>query len=586
MKKGLILCLLLCLLCLPIHGQEDFTYDKREDGIWITGSSLTGAITIPAAIDGTPVVGIGKNAFQGRSELTAIALPEGLRFIEAGAFENVSGLKSPILVPDSVERIGRYAFSQTRFSGKHYSAAHRYALLTENARYTVTGSVPGYQGACDDNGSIYWIYKNEAELVRIGEIYDHTVEIPENVEGFPVTAVGSDCLGFFYREQYQDAYHIAVPGSVRVLKPYAFDGARVESVYLGEGVKEIGAHALALFPFASYGQRIYITLPRSIEVLTPESFALSKGSNSLSAYVYPETEPLFQEIPMTLVSRMGAENKIYGNYCGFSYYIEEDAATIYNNAGAYTMLLPEYLEGVPVRRLVMSGIKGNFPVLPRNAVDFQLPVDGLNRTFLIYPGSPAHGFCIINRLDYQSVYPYWGVPFSDVSETQWYYEPICYVYYEGLMNGTGQEIFSPNGKASRAMVVTVLWRLAGCPAPTKKAPFTDVEEGSWYMDATNWAWENDIVKGISEAQFAPNSPVTRQQLAALLMRFAGGTGSTDSIRGFADWQQVSSWAQAAMGWAWDNRIMTGELYNGALYLKPQNHAKRSEIAAMLMRMTQ
>lgn len=173
-------------------------------------------------------------------------------------------------------------------------------------------------------------------------------------------------------------------------------------------------------------------------------------------------------------------------------------------------------------------------------------------------------------------------PFADVKEGDWFYESVWYVYEKGLMNGTDSDRFSPGQSASRAMLVAMLWRLAGQPAVNEAAPFTDVTANAYYAEAAVWAAENGIVKGYGDNLFGPNDPVTREQLAAILYRYAQVKGQDTALAGdlsgFAD--QPSGWASEPVRWAVGAGLLSGK---GGGVLNPTGNATRAETAAMLMR---
>ncbi len=174
--------------------------------------------------------------------------------------------------------------------------------------------------------------------------------------------------------------------------------------------------------------------------------------------------------------------------------------------------------------------------------------------------------------------------YSDVQTGDWFYEDVAYVSRVGLMDGIGGGRFDPNGSTSRAMLVTILWRMEGCPAGNGGERFTDVEQGSWYTEAVRWAAGSGIVRGYSETSFAPNDPLTREQLALILYRYAAVKGYDTAARGqlgrFADAGQVSQWAAEALSWANAEGLVTGTPENRLL---PQGGATRSQTAAILHR---
>ena len=177
-------------------------------------------------------------------------------------------------------------------------------------------------------------------------------------------------------------------------------------------------------------------------------------------------------------------------------------------------------------------------------------------------------------------------PFTDVTEADWFYDEVQYVYENGLMIGDSDTTFGPNGTTTRAQVVTILYRLEGEPDLSGENlgyPYEDVPADTWYTDAVYWARLNGIVLGYSDTQFAPDDPITREQLAAMLYRYAQYKGydvtATGDLSGFADADTVSDWAEEAMSWSVGAGLIQGD-ENG---LTPTATAIRAQIAAILMR---
>ena len=175
-------------------------------------------------------------------------------------------------------------------------------------------------------------------------------------------------------------------------------------------------------------------------------------------------------------------------------------------------------------------------------------------------------------------------PFTDVSEKDWFYGDVMFVYENGLMLGTSKTTFSPYGTATRGMMATILWRMEGSPAPKGKSSFTDVEAGKWYADAITWAAENGIFAGYGKDKFGPDDPITREQLAAIFYRYADYKGYDLTVKGnldkFKDADKITDYAKTAMQWAVGSGLVKGKSGN---LLDPQGTATRAEIAAMLHR---
>ncbi len=177
-----------------------------------------------------------------------------------------------------------------------------------------------------------------------------------------------------------------------------------------------------------------------------------------------------------------------------------------------------------------------------------------------------------------------GLPFADVSGSDWFYNDVRYVYEKGIMDGTGADRFSPNAPLTRAMIVTILYRMAGSPSVSGSSDFTDVAASKWFAKAVAWAAANGIVNGYGSGLFGPNDPVTREQLAAILYRYAVYGGMTavtleENLGSFADTAQLSAYAIQAMNWAVGQGLINGSGSN----LVPKAQATRAQVAAIIHR---
>ena len=200
------------------------------------------------------------------------------------------------------------------------------------------------------------------------------------------------------------------------------------------------------------------------------------------------------------------------------------------------------------------------------------------------------GVCLTKDM---TVYAGWRVdenpgtdvnPFTDISEKDWFYGDVMFVYENGLMLGTSKTLFSPHGTVMRGMMATILWRMEGSPVPKGKNSFTDVEAGKWYADAITWTAENGIFAGYGKDKFGPDDPITREQLAAIFYRYADYKGYDLTVKGdldkFKDADKITDYAKTAMQWAVGSGLVKGKSGN---LLDPQGTATRAEIAAMLHR---
>ena len=177
-----------------------------------------------------------------------------------------------------------------------------------------------------------------------------------------------------------------------------------------------------------------------------------------------------------------------------------------------------------------------------------------------------------------------GLPFTDVTSGDWFYDAVAYVYDKGMMEGTTDTTFAPTMNLTRSMIAQVLYNLEERPEAPGAAGFTDVAAGAWYADAVNWAAARGIVKGYDTGAFGPEDSVTREQLAAILYRYAQVKGYDTTqggmaVREFSDSASISDWAQEAMAWAVNAQVLSGK---GNGVLDPQGTATRAEVAQMLM----
>ena len=176
------------------------------------------------------------------------------------------------------------------------------------------------------------------------------------------------------------------------------------------------------------------------------------------------------------------------------------------------------------------------------------------------------------------------ISFVDVKSTNWFFDAVKYVYDKGLMQGTSATTFAPNATTTRGMIVTILHRLEGTPSAAVSA-FTDVSRDAWYAAAVDWAAANGIVNGTSATTFAPNDPITREQMAAILYRYAAFKGYDTTkladLATYRDAASVSAYAKDAMVWANAAGLISGVTPDT---LAPTGSATRAQVATILMRL--
>lgn len=196
-------------------------------------------------------------------------------------------------------------------------------------------------------------------------------------------------------------------------------------------------------------------------------------------------------------------------------------------------------------------------------------------------GQQTYAFDVVNGVTAIARFP-----FTDVVAGTWYYGAAAYAYNNGLFAGMTPMTFAPNATMTRAMLVSVLWRLAGAPAPKAPNTFVDVPDGAWYTDAVTWAAENGVVSGIGGSRFDPSGFVTREQTAEILYNYAHSKGYDVSARAdltaFPDAGSVSGWAEEALSWANAAGLINGTVRDGQTILDPQGSASRAQVAMILM----
>ncbi|USF28331.1 hypothetical protein N510_003290 [Firmicutes bacterium ASF500] len=177
-------------------------------------------------------------------------------------------------------------------------------------------------------------------------------------------------------------------------------------------------------------------------------------------------------------------------------------------------------------------------------------------------------------------------PFFDVNQNDWFYAPVNYAYERGLFSGMDENHFDPGGSMNRAMLMSVLHRLAGSPSDGGALSFADVPDGQWYSQAVRWGAAQGITSGTGEGIFSPFNQVTREQTVVMLYNYTTkylkrGTGAVANLSDYQDLDRVSDWARPAMAWAVGQGIVSGVNNGGRLTLEPQRGATRAEMATML-----
>lgn len=601
--RFLVVVLLLSLFtpCLQAEDALPFTYEIKNNEVILTSYTGpdSGTVVIPDEIEGLPVTTFGKNLFAGRSSLE-YNLPKYLRRILPGAMP-LDGKE--ITIPSTVTEIAPDSIWRAKaIHCERYSTAAQYADVEGIPVVYTDDATSGQEIKAD--GFTFWVKNGEATLVRAVSEERCTLYIPDHIYEYPVTQIAS----YTTRNNVKDTYHqdiytsIVIPATVRRIDSYAFfyrnNYSRIRSIYLCEGVQSVGNYAL--YQSDIQADTVYLTLPNSLQEFGRDEEQLW---NSRYIHVFAAENSVGAEYASraaaTFHNNHAADGTITGNYANMDFRIQNGEVTIIkcdSACGSIDPFLPSYIDGYPVTELAYLSLltidrisSSAYAVLPPTLKRLDYDVFGVspeNHLLLYYPGTPAEKLVQYQRYAYANIYDVLALPYQDVQQSDWYYSAVSFAYYNGLMNGVADTLFDPNGTMTRAMLVTVLWRLDGGSADGT-SPYTDVPEGTWYTDGVIWATENGIVNGVGNGKFDPNGTVTREQIATILYRYAAYRGVDVSDRAsldlFTDAGAVSDYARAPMQWAVQTKLISGRLDHKQLYLAPQSGGTRAEVATILMR---
>ena len=601
--RFLVVVLLLSLFtpCLQAEDALPFTYEIKNTEVILTSYTGpdSGTVVIPDEIEGLPVTTFGKNLFAGRSSLE-YNLPKYLRRILPGAMP-LDGKE--ITIPSTVTEIAPDSIWRAKaIHCERYSTAAQYADVEGIPVVYTDDATSGQEIKAD--GFTFWVKNGEATLVRAVSEERCTLYIPDHIYEYPVTQIAS----YTTRNNVKDTYHqdiytsIVIPATVRRIDSYAFfyrnNYSRIRSIYLCEGVQSVGNYAL--YQSDIQADTVYLTLPNSLQEFGRDEEQLW---NSRYIHVFAAENSVGAEYASraaaTFHNNHAADGTITGNYANMDFRIQNGEVTIIkcdSACGSIDPFLPSYIDGYPVTELAYLSLltidrisSSAYAVLPPTLKRLDYDVFGVspeNHLLLYYPGTPAEKLVQYQRYPYANIYDVLALPYQDVQLGDWYYSAVSFAYYNGLMNGVADMLFDPNGTMTRAMLVTVLWRLDGGSADGT-SPYTDVPEGTWYTDGVIWATENGIVNGVGNGKFDPNGTVTREQIATILYRYAAYRGVDVSDRAsldlFTDAGAVSDYARAPMQWAVQTKLISGRLDHKQLYLAPQSGGTRAEVATILMR---
>ncbi len=567
-----------------------------ESVVSIGANALSGTalshITLPAAVRT-----VGKGAFSGMSKLQSITLAEGLETIGQSAFDNCPLLES-LTLPASVKLVE--SVPDVVYGTVYYHTGTSFALprsTTHTINFVDLDTGKRKQMFYDywQDGICYFIQEKTAAITKSGVDIPEELIIPSHVEGLPVTEIGA----------------------------YSIKSWSLHSVTLPDTLEKIGAYAFHECPFL-YG----LEIPPSVTFCGSDGeeaiiYTSAQGRQNRSFYILAQEGSYglaYAKKNFYRVYEQKADGPEYKRLGSHLFTIDGGQATLVLSCGltAETLdVVPGYVDGIPVTKIATgayayANLEGSATTTLAGVIwsePLQIIEDGAfsndtspmvltipdtvssigenafgywKHVILGLPGSYAEDYA--KEKDYEFYNLLALTPFEDVDENAWYYDAVCFCYWNGLMQGTSETTFVPNGITSRAMLVQVFFNIAGDPGASDPSVFEDVADNAWYAQAINWAYANKITSGTSATTFSPNRPVTREQVATFLFNFAGAigrdTGKRASLDAYKDLDQVSSWAEEALQWCVAEGIISG---TDSTSLSPKNSATRAQIATILMR---
>ena len=504
---------------------------------------------IPAA-----VTSFGIGVFAGDSSLTTASLPSSLTEIPESTFAFCEKLTS-VAIPDSVTSIGKEAF--------------------KNCTSLTAIDLPDAVTFIDASA-----FLDCQSLTQL--------QLPSALEALGGQAFGG-CIGLT---------SLTVPDGVRKLPDWVFSGCqRLASLTLPTDLTSIGTGA-----FHGCRSLTEITIPDSVQSIGEMAFA---NMARLQTIHVGAGNSAYQTVDGVLLTKAGDVLLAYpAARPGIRYDVPDGVTRIgeraFYGSGLMIVRFPQSLRTVADEAFENSTrlIALDFPAgtaeigtraFNRDSNISDVFFGGTEDAWYQLVKDEAYKFPLDVQVHYQTsmVVPRAADLFTDVDADSWSYPGIDFCVLAGLMSGVGGDMFLPRGVTTRAQVVQILYNLSGEPAVAGGTPFTDLT-ADWYQDAIAWAYQTGVVSGMSATTFEPEAPVTREQIAVILMGYAEQVLSMDlsvdkaDLVAFPDGDQVSSWAREAMADAVALGIINGTKVGDQVFLAPQGGATREQTATILM----
>ena len=463
----------------------------RNCSFWLRSETpVLESVVLPDTLES-----IGSECFRGQSALTEITIPSGITTIEFGTFQACTGLKT-VSLPTTLRTI-------------EYIAFYGCTSLEEI-------TLP--EGLEEISDFVFYGCTSLSSLNIPGSVYEVGSELLVNTpyEQDPANWVG----GGLYLDNWllcadSDREELTVRlGTRGIASNLVYRGSQIKTVHLPEGLKYISSNCFDNSDLST------LTIPSTVERI---------GERSFRYFMYPTRLTLYfkGDAPIT----------------GRDQFISSITSSIFGNGGHRPVVIYRSADSTGWEQESLEGC-----------------------TFMDWD-SPCKKF-------------------TDLSSDQWYYGAVSAMIDRGLMNGMNDTSFAPNRTMTRAMLVTVLWRYSGSPEGYEST-FTDVEDTQWYAKAVAWAAETGIVNGVGNNRFSPDGLITREQLVTMFYRFATINGMDTSLRTnplpFPDAESVSTYAQEPISWAVATGLLNGIAKNGVVTLSPQGNATRAQVCAILQR---